>query len=78
MPTLPPRLHVSREMLGIISARREKGRHHAPAAHTRRSPVMAGFTRMAGKGGPTRHHPQVLHALLPGLGWMWSRGSGCG
>jgi hypothetical protein len=52
MPTLPPMLHASREMLGIISARREKGRHHSPAAHTRRSPAMAGFTRMAGKERP--------------------------
>ena len=41
MTTLPPMLHESMEMLGIISALREKGRHHAPAAHTRRSPAMA-------------------------------------
>ena len=52
MPTLPPMLHASREMLGIISALREKGRQHAPAAHTRRSPAMAGFTRVAGKERP--------------------------
>ena len=52
MPTLPPMLHASREMLGIISTLREKGRQHAPAAHTRRSPAMAGFTRMAGKERP--------------------------
>jgi hypothetical protein len=40
------------EMLGIIGDLRERGLHHARTAHTRRSPAMAGFTRMAGKEMP--------------------------